>query len=147
MHDQFWKWTVDDLVKHLIQFACEILQNEQLRMQKGMKEDGQLLIWELWGMWQYKTSVRLSETLIKCFPAYMYGEALFRNPLNDLTQCLNWWKSLANDSGARILMVCLNFICCWLWLWLPTLDWSYHTFFSLSFWDLRWMHHVQDVGF
>ena len=112
MPDQFRKWTVDDLVKHLIQSACEVLQNEQLRMQKGTKEDGQLLIQELRGMWQYKTSVRLSETLIECFPAYMYGEAPFRNPPNDLTQRLNWWKSLANDSGARILAVCLNFVCC-----------------------------------
>jgi hypothetical protein len=50
MPDQFRKQTVDDLVKHLIQSACEILQNEQLRMQKGTKEDGQLLIQQLRGM-------------------------------------------------------------------------------------------------
>jgi hypothetical protein len=47
--DQFKKGTVDDLVKYLIQSACEILQNEQLRMQKGTKEDGQLLIQQLRG--------------------------------------------------------------------------------------------------
>ena len=34
-------------MKHLIQSACEILQNEQLQMQKGTKEDGQLLIQQL----------------------------------------------------------------------------------------------------
>jgi hypothetical protein len=37
--------------------------------------------------------------------AYMYGEALFRSPLSDLIQCLNWWKSLTKDSGAQILVV------------------------------------------
>ena len=37
--------------------------------------------------------------------AYMYGEAPFRNPPNDLTHCLNWWKSLAKDSGACVLAV------------------------------------------
>jgi hypothetical protein len=47
--DQFKKGTVDDLVQYLIQSACEILQNEQLRMQKGTKEDGQLLIQQLRG--------------------------------------------------------------------------------------------------
>lgn len=47
--DQFKKNTVDDLVKYLIQSACEILQNEQLRMQKGTKDDGQLLIQQLRG--------------------------------------------------------------------------------------------------
>ncbi|KIM90086.1 hypothetical protein PILCRDRAFT_1457 [Piloderma croceum F 1598] len=83
--DQFSKQTVNDLVKHLIQSACKILQNEQLRMQKGMKEDGQLLIQQL--------------------RAYMYGEAPFRNPLNNLTQHLNWWQALANDSGAQILAI------------------------------------------
>ena len=31
--NQFKKNTVDDLVKHLIQLACQILQNEQLCMQ------------------------------------------------------------------------------------------------------------------
>jgi len=84
-------------VKHLIQSACEILQNEQLRMQKGTKED---------------VLRDLGETLIECFPAYMYGEAPFRNTPNDLTQRLNWWKSLANDSGAQILAAHLNFVCC-----------------------------------
>ena len=35
----------------------------------------------------------------------MYGEAPFRSPPNDPAQRLNWWKSLAKDSGARILAV------------------------------------------
>ena len=48
-NDQFKKETVEDLVKYLIQSACEILQNEQLRMQKGSKEDGRLLIQQLRG--------------------------------------------------------------------------------------------------
>ena len=48
--DQFSKQTVNDLMKHLIQSACEILQNKQLQMQKGTKEDGQLLIQQLRGM-------------------------------------------------------------------------------------------------
>lgn len=47
--DQFKKNTVNDLVKHLIQSACEILQNEQLRTQQGTKEDGRLLIQQLRG--------------------------------------------------------------------------------------------------
>ena len=47
--DQFKKSMVNDLVKHLIQSACEILQNEQLRTQQGTKEDGRLLIQQLWG--------------------------------------------------------------------------------------------------
>ncbi len=37
--------------------------------------------------------------------AYMYGEAPFSSPPSDLSQRLNWWKSLAKDSGARILAV------------------------------------------
>lgn len=117
MPDQFSKQTVNDLVKHLIQSTCEILQNEQLWMQKGTKQDGHLLIQQLHGMWQCKASK--ADTLIKCFLAYMYSEAPFRNPPNDLTQRLNWWQALANDSGARILTVHINFVCCWLQLWLP----------------------------
>ena len=35
----------------------------------------------------------------------MYHETPFRNPPNDLAQHLNWWKSLAKDSGAQILAV------------------------------------------
>ena len=110
--DQFRKQTVNDLVKHLIQSACKILQNEQVWMQKGTKEDGQLLIQQLCGMWQCKASK--ADILRKHFPAYMYGKAPFRNPPNNLTQHLNWWKALENDSGAQILAVCLNFVCCWL---------------------------------
>ena len=47
--DQFKKSTVNDLMKHLIQSACEILRNEQLHTQQGTKEDGRLLIQQLWG--------------------------------------------------------------------------------------------------
>jgi hypothetical protein len=35
----------------------------------------------------------------------MYHEAPFRSPPNDLAQRLNWWKSLAKDSGAQTLAV------------------------------------------
>lgn len=42
----------------------------------------------------------------------MYGEAPFRNPPSDLTQRLNWWKVLANDSGAQILAVGLHLVSC-----------------------------------
>ena len=48
--NQFKKNTVDNWVKHLIQSACQILQNEQLCMQQGTKEDGIVLIQQLHGM-------------------------------------------------------------------------------------------------
>lgn len=48
--NQFKKKTIDDLVQHLIQSACKILQNEQLCTQRGTKEDGKLLIQQLRGM-------------------------------------------------------------------------------------------------
>ena len=47
----FKKEAIKDPVKYLIQSACEILQNEQLRMQEGTKEDGPLLIQQLCGKW------------------------------------------------------------------------------------------------
>ncbi|KAJ7170463.1 hypothetical protein C8R43DRAFT_1103347 [Mycena crocata] len=82
----FSRQTASPLVDYLMKSAREMFRCEQFRHRNGTEAEAAIL----------------TKQLI----AYMYREAPFDRPCNDMGMQLSWWKSVAKDSNAYLLAAC-----------------------------------------